>query len=266
MTLTTTETVTVDGVDLNTLAYNIETLSGRDALPPRRGENKGIAYRQGKRWNRKQFDQKVETWAMWVRGCDVDGVVPGTGDRAEYNKNLFMLKQLFGKIHAPLALQRKILMPSGLLVLTAEGECNGTMEPTIVGNRATLARFTADIEMADPFWYGAQMAVPVSTALSFNNPGTAITTKMVVRLGPGTNAKLTNLQTGTWLQYQGTIPAGSYVDIDTDLFTAKGNGVTNEIAKIRHGGSWSWMDLLPGVNNFTLTAGTATITTKPAYL
>lgn len=265
MTLTTTEVVTVDGVDLNTLAYNLETLTGRNGIPGRRGDNGKRAYRNGTKWRRKRYEEKTETWAMWVRGCDPDGTVPVTGDRAEYNKNVYMLKQLFGKNWAELNLQKKVLLPSGLLTLTAKGECVSTMEPTIVGNRAVLARFTADILMADPLWYGATTTLTVAGAgATVVNPGTALTDKMVITITGGATAVLTNTTLGISLTVAG--PVSSPIVLDTDAFTAM-VGATNAVSRVSHTGSVPWMELAPGNNVFTLTGGgSVSISVKPAYL
>lgn len=270
--MTTTETVSVDGVVLNTLAYNIETLSGREGIPAKRGENSSVAYRHGKRWKRKFFEEKTETWAMWVRGCDEDGLVPAYGDRAEFNANLQMLKQLFGKIDSELVLQRKIEMPSGLLTLNARGECTGTMDPQIVGNRPTLARFTADVLMADPFWYAAAVAVNVSLAgLTVDNPGTTPTDRMTIRFnGPCTNPRLTNTTRGLYVQYTGTLASGEYVELDVREFLATkksdSNIYTNAVGSVEHGGSIPWFELGPGDNVLEFNSGNVDVTYYPAYL
>jgi hypothetical protein len=141
MTITTDEQVLVDGTVLNTYAYNVRTLTGRDGIPGRRGENRRVAYRHGQRWQRKRFEAKSETWAMWIVGCTVDGTIPSAGARAQYNDNLLALQRLFGKIHAPLSLERRIRLTTGLLVLTAQAECVGTLDPSSMagGTRARPA-------------------------------------------------------------------------------------------------------------------------------
>lgn len=268
--LTTTEVALVDGTPLNTLAYNIETLTGREGIPPRRGENSKIAYRNGAAWRRKRYDQKTETWAMWVRGADEDGNIPAHGQRAEFNSNLQMLKELFGKIYEPLNLERRILMPSGLLVLTAQAECVSTLDPSMLV-RATAAKFSADLEFADPFWYGVETTVPlVAGANVFTHPGTALADHMEITFtGPATNPSLSNDDLGILLQYTGEINTGHSVTFDTSIFTALHSTNGNVIGAVTHTGSVPWMELKPGAQTLTLSGGpgvTASVVFKPPYL
>lgn len=267
-----TEYWEVDGVSLHTWAWAVETLSGREGLPSRRGDNAVVTYRRGEVWRPKIFAARQLSVAMWVKGSDADGVIPGAGARAQFRQNLESLKSMFGVIDRELVLTRRIQTLSSLLVQTGKGECVGSLEPNMHGN--TLAAFVVDLLMADPFWYGASVnpSVPVAGA-TVTNVGTAPVRKMVVRLnGPLTNPQLVNQSTSpvTALSYVGTIAGGNWVDLDTDNYTARDQAGVSVIGNVTHSGDRSWMVLQPGGNamllNVSAGAGNAQITFSPAYL
>src|SRR5689334_4925585 len=99
MTNTSTIPVTIDGVRLDTLAYNIETLEGRMSFPGSRGENAIVPGDDGSIFiPNKSFEDTTKTLKMWVRGADVNGLVPIMSTRmAEFRSNMDRLFRLFAK-------------------------------------------------------------------------------------------------------------------------------------------------------------------------
>ena len=275
MTVTTQETYTVDGTVLNTLAYNLSTLTGRVLTADVRGENRQIPFRRGATWVPKEYGELTETWVMWVVGADVDGLVPAAGVRAQFNQNLDSLKRLFGVRHRLLSLQKQVLLPSGLVTLSAEGECVGSLDPTVQagGSRAV---FTADLNIPDGCWYGpAEQDVIDSGGAVVTNPGSMLARKMTITLdGPLSNPKLTNTTLGIDVRWEGDLAGGEQIVLDVDAFTAVRDGSENVVSEVVHNGSYYWCELVPGVNTFTLEnhnggavgAGTATIDYEPPYL
>lgn len=152
---TTEETWKVNGTTLNTLAYNIETLSGREGIPPRRGENIVIPYMSGRLWVPKVADERPLTLAMWVQDKDVNGTRPSTptARRAQLRDNTQALKDLFGVYDSLLTLERKIRLGSGLKTWTAEAECVGSMPFEWEEQHDWFAKFVVDLIMPDPYWY-----------------------------------------------------------------------------------------------------------------
>jgi hypothetical protein len=155
MTVTTEETWKINGTTLNTMAYNIETLSGRFNIPPRRGSNIVIPYAPGRFWVAKQPDERPLTLAMWVRDADVDGVVPSTEQarRAKIRDNIETMKNLFGDYDTLLSLEIKIRLGSGLVTRTGQAECVNTLSFEWEENWIAHAKFIAELVMPDPFWY-----------------------------------------------------------------------------------------------------------------
>lgn len=275
MTATTIETWTADGVLLNTYAWNIRTLSERSGLPPTRGENDSIPYRPGRLWVPKMYDQRTVPLAMWIVGCDEDGLLPTDHSRrAQLNANEDALLRVFGVRHRQIEIVRVKEMPAGPLTLTGLVECSGTMSPSTMagGTRATL---TVDLLMADPFWYGAELIETIDAGgLTVTHPGSAPALDMEIVLnGPLNNPRLRNATTGVEVRYFGTLGSGVSVTLDTANFTAV-RGVDNVVGSIRHLGAPQWMTLLPGENVLTLDnwqggsvgAGSAVLTYRPPYL
>lgn len=276
MTLTTLETYSVDGVELNTYAWNLRTLSGRSGTPPVIGENRQVVGRSGRSWQRKDYDERTETWAMWVLGCDEDGEFPVEhSTRAQFNANLEALKLLFGVRHRQLALEKKLLLPDGLSTRTALGEVIDVIDPDMVAG-GTRATFSVSMRLADPFWYLPEETLTIdSTGATLIHPGTAIAQRMVITFtGPLTFPRLTNTTTGVSVRLNRSIDAGVSVELDTDLFTAVDSAENNLIASVFQYGSDWWMELLPGENELTLEnsnggsvgAGSVTVTYRPPTL
>lgn len=270
---TTGEDFTVDGTSLMTYAYAIQTLAGRERLPPVIGDNIRIPYRHGRVWKPKTYDQQLITLGMWVRGSDVSGNVPiGVQERAQFNSNLRALKRIFWPTGRQLTMQRTMLYLSGYETHTALGEASSQMDLQPVTIK--LGTFTVDITMANPWWYGPQQVVSIPSTI--NQPGDVESTHMVITLhGPLTNPMVSNTSITPALAvwYNGTIGAGATVTLDTSAFTAVDNGGNSVLGSLAHTGSMWWMLLEPGANIITLTnqaggavgSGTATITYSPPY-
>ena len=273
MTLTTTELYIVDGLELNTYAYNIRTLSGRESTPPVVGENREVVGRAGASWQRKDYGPRQEAWAMWVLGCDVDGGFPSTHSRrAEFNENLEQLKRVFGVRHRQLVLEKRKEFPDGLRTYSALGEVVDVIDPeTMAGG--TRATFSVGMLLADPFWYlPTESATFDSAGATVTNPGTAIAQKMtIVFTGPLTFPRLTNTVNEVEVRLGRSLTAGQSVILDTDRFTAVDQGGVNSIGSVSQFGSDWWMELHPGPNPLELTnsnggpvgAGTVTVTYSP---
>lgn len=246
-----------DNEPLQNKAWGIYEVSDGLGTPGFRNENIQIPYQDGKRWIKKRYSDRVLTFLMWVRSVDpITGAIPSgkTADQV-LGENIDRLTQLFGS--------------PGQHVLAKEMPDGTTREAAVEILRPVkfslkphgLTKFALEIAMADPFFYGLdlysdQQVISLPTfAWVHINPGTAPATKLsLVLTGPLESPKLECLETGTWMQYQGSIALGEAVTIDAADFTCEKDSL-NFISAIKHGGDANWMILYAGDNHLTLTSG-----------
>lgn len=277
MTETTVETYSIDGTVLNTLAYNISSLSGRSATPSLRGQNRSIPFRPGKSWVAKVYDERVETLVMWVLGCDVDGGFPEDHSRrAELNQNLDSLKRLFSVRHRLLVAEKVVLFPDGPMTFSAEVEATGTLDPQFQA-AGTRAVFSVDLNFPDPFWYGVTAVEEeiFGGGGVITNVGSAVAQKMLITFeGPLNRPRLIN-DNGIEVRLDLNLAGGQSVTLDTDAFTAYDGTGVNRISEVQHVGSVWWMEFLPGDNTVNLDkwtaggslgAGSVTVSFMPPYV
>lgn len=269
MTVTTEETVVVDGTTLNTLAYNIASLDGRVGTAATRGSNKKMPFRPGRLWKAKSWDAKTELWGMWVRGADVNGV---NRSRTTFNDNVETLMALFGVNHRTLSVTRTKRLTAGLITRTAD--CEVTRPITARAHGPNMMSLVVELGFPYPFWEGAQQIDILTAAGSIANSGQVELEKMVVRLeaviGSQANVGITNTAytTNLVLAYPPLLLLGEYVDVDVLAGTAI-HSVSGDVSgAVTHSGAQQMFKLLPGANSVTIQGGAnskVTVTTNPAY-
>jgi hypothetical protein len=261
MTNTSLMPMTVDGVRLDTLAWNIETLNGRLAIPGVRGEDPVIPGDDGAVFvPNKSYDTGRMTLSMWVRGSDVNGLVPVMSSQiAEFRKNLDTIGKMFTVRHRLLDIRQT--WPAGDIQYLCKVEQPWDFSANAVNPRAKFA-----VELSIPRVFGQDVATTDFASATGLTTGTTVTITthaghtapindaiLVVR-GPATNPRLTNPDTGEWVQYNGTIASGSDWRIDCDLWeTRTGVGIglssgagTNQVANTSYaGGGARFMRLTP---------------------
>lgn len=153
---TTPEFWDADGHGLSTMAYNIETFTGRVSIPTTRGQNIVAGNRPGAKWVKKPADQRKITLAMWVRGGDEWGAVQFPQLTAEqiFNQNVRTLQRMFAQYGRQIILTKRVNYPEGILKMSTAVEPTGEMNLDMHGR--TAAAFTVDLLAADPFWYEDQ--------------------------------------------------------------------------------------------------------------
>lgn len=163
----------IDGVPLQTYAYNITTLGGsRMAPPPLRGTNVNVPFRPGSTWQPRIPDSRTITLAMWVIGANKDGSIPEDRDlKFKFRQNWRELTKLLWRPKRELILTKKIWIPETELVaanapfvmypeyqgyrqltVSAKATFAGGLEPTMTGN--ARATFMVDLLLSDPYFYG----------------------------------------------------------------------------------------------------------------
>jgi len=245
--LTTAELLRVNTVPLNTMAYNIETWTGRGRVPGRRGSNIAVHARHGFiRTKQKKFNGAEVILAMWVIGADEDGLVPSNPlRRALLKANSDKLVRLFGA-----DTQEWVqVQPDG-----SERRIFGEVTEPIdfFAEPGELARFPVAMGSWMAFW---EDAIPIVAGFigegNWSVTGFAAATapcdELTVTLnGPCTNPKIQSED--IWVQYNAVIPAGHGIVINcaTWILTGTGGLVPN-YAALGHGGDGRWFVLKAGI-------------------
>lgn len=261
MTNSTAEYWDVDGVSLNTFAYNITTLGGdRLAPPPLRGGNLAIPHTAGRVWMPKVVDQNVLTLGMWVIGSQADGSAPTTGyAKEQFNKNFRMLRRMLWTPNRQVTLTKRFYDESGTLrTASAKAQYAGGLNPTMNGQARGV--FTVDLLLADPYFYGTQQSTSLVTGtqnvtlLGDDNTRNVIFTFQGSRNSP----KVRNNTLGIEFEYNANLNTGDQAVVDIKNYksttTPNGLGAFKSTGSIIHTGAASWFALAPGTNSITVTA------------
>ena len=254
--LTTAELLRVNSVPLNTLAYNIETWTGRGRVPGRRGSNIAVHARHGFiRTKQKKFNGAEVILAMWVLGADEDGLVPSNIlRRALLKTNSDKLVRLFGADTQewvqvqPDGSERRIF-----------GEITEPLD--FVAEPGELARFSVAMGSWMAFW---EDAIPITA--SFNGEGnwsvtefaaaTAPCDELTVTFGPSSNPKIQSED--VWVQYNAVIPAGQGIVINCSTWILTGTGgLVPNYAALGHGGDGRWFVLKAGTPPIVVVSDTS---------
>jgi hypothetical protein len=279
MVNTTTEILSVDGVVLNTLAKNIESLAGRLRTPARRTANLTVPGRHGQvRVATRMFAENVLALPMWVIGGDDDGKIPaGQTDRRMLFSNIDTLSRLF--LGTSGALDVRHTLPDGSIrqcfadVLDAIDFTTESADP--------MAKFGVSLVMADPFWhdlnYITQQVQANGATASFSSfaGATAPMEKLRFKLTGPWNSPVLTFSDGSWLAVDVNIPAGATVTVNSDTWTLTSTGVTTILANLRRSSpTGRWATVPPSSGALVVTTAGASRTTatqletygKRAYL
>lgn len=236
MTTTSTIPVTIDGVRLDTYAWNIETLDGRLTFPGTRGESPIIPGDDGSLFiPNRNFEDGIMTLRMWVRGSDVDGAIPGgSSARAEFRKNLQKLTRIFGTKHRVLDVRQT--WPTDPTTIQYLCTVQDTFD--FSGNAANAsATFAVVLRMPDVFGqdvnattYTSATNLTTGTTLTLTalDGGTApVRDALYVVNGPFANPRLTNPDTGEWVQLNLSAASGTNWRLNASNWTTRsGAGLT----------------------------------------
>lgn len=268
----------VNGVPIQTFGYNVTTWGGDlQAPPPLRGDDITVPYVPGRILMPRVPDSRTMTFSMWVIGADSDGRAPASAtSRAEFEKNLKMLRNLFWNQGQPVTLTKRWREYGSSTVLTASATAifSGGFVPTMTG--ATRATFTAEMFLADPFFYGENETINFgATATATVSPvikGDYETTRMQITFnGARNNMRITNTSRGIYVNVGQSVAAAATIVVNPEAWTAvRSNDSANLVPAVTYFGHTNWMSLAPGTQNLTLssTSGTAsaTIVYAPRYL
>jgi hypothetical protein len=275
--ITVDDWLEVDGVPLNTLAWNITTLGGRLGVPGVRGANVTVPGRPGAVHMDKEIDSQTYTLNMWALGCKRDGSFPTDHEsKYELDKNIRTLRSLLFNVRRQVKFTKRWFDADVNAVRSAVGyaEYAGGLDPAMTGR--TRATFSVDLALTDPFFYEPQIELSVATSTQrtwhVTPRGDWRTTAIVVKIqGPRVNPKITVTHpdgSQTWVQYLGTLAATDTLVIDVDAFTAtltSGGSSRGVTGNIRHGGAAPWLTLEPGGDNTVLLESTSGVGAVSVY-
>lgn len=254
MALTTAEVVTFDGVQLNTYAKNISTFTGRLTTPDIRGENLVLPSRSGYIFSpNRPLGPGEMVWSMWVLGCNDNGVVPGgSSQRLQFQANWDALVRLFTR-RSKLSAITKVLPDA--TVRECAAEVVDTLEPqtTSGGTRAT---FSVALQIPDVYWQDTSNTTQAATAgatlpktlnlTSFAGMTGTIEDAVITVTGPIANPRVTETETGIYVQYNGTVATGDTWVFDCKNFTsAKTSPVTDVVLSTMHVGHPKFLIITP---------------------
>ena len=273
----------VDGVSLQTFAYNVVSKESGMAPPPMRGDNITVPFAPGQTWVRKVPDARTITLQMWVQGSNIDGTVPNDAQmKKKFEENARWIRKLVWKPRQQLTLTKQFWLPTAeltaagvsttsltkvgnyaLYTATAKAEFIGGFDPSMTG--AARAVFEIDFYLADPYFYSPEISRGI--AGTFTVLGDDRTHNVSIELvGTRTNPVVRNTTLGTEFRYNGAVATGETLTVDVKNFTAQitGSATRNGIGSVVHSGDSFWFPLEAGSNalTFSSTAGAGAVTLK----
>lgn len=266
MALTTDVYWDINGIPLQTMAYNISTWGGDlQAPPPLRGGDLTIPYKPGEVFQTRRPSGRSLTFNMWAIGADSDGNIPTDATmRSMFEFNFKKLRNLFWNQGKQFTITKrwKDYGSNTVQTASARGVFAGGMAPSM--NGALRATFTAEVYLSDPFFYGPEQTITLPTGQNSIVNATILgdyeTTAVTILFnGPRNNMRLTNNSEGIYVNSTLDLSTGQTMLIDVNAWTAiKNPGVadTNVIGSITSFGHEFWFVLRPGTQNLASSSGT----------
>jgi hypothetical protein len=249
--------------DLDTLGI-VTLVSDSLMMPPRRGDNLLIPFRDGRLFTQKQFEQRTMSLGLEVSEDSLSAL----------ESKMDTVKALLG------------------------GRSLGTLQQTLedLSVRTILAEYTGDLNLSrvtplcvrmvldfvapDPFFRGTTQVSDEQTinanpkTYTLTNTGSAVERNPKIKLkGPLKNTVITNVTNGCTLTYTGTIASPRVVTIEmvNGVYVATDDTSAVVIGNVTHSGDAALMVIDAGANNLsvadeTATSGTVTVEFYPPYL
>jgi hypothetical protein len=212
---------------------------------------------------------------MWVRGCTDDGDVPiGSSAREEFNYNWNLLKRILHNQGKVFTLRKRFYDESRTLrTADARARYADGLSPAMLG--MTGAKFTIDLRLADPYFYGDSDTFDIDTAVgaavqsvlgdaecrkvSFSGTGS---------VGGFSDVTLQSTESGHTFSLLKSGLVTNPILIDFSGQSARING-DNYAGLTSHSGSNDWFRLAPGDNSITPSSDTGdwsgTVTYYPTW-
>lgn len=263
-----TETWVVDGFNLSGVAYDIRTWNGLDNIPGVNVSGSGsgtsggtngmfqLAQAHGEFWYPQYFTAATKLLTMFVSSNDPStGNPPSSVDqgRQNFDTNLDFITRLFSRRRSLMSVVRNMSNGTSRLALCSR---MSVIEPALVP--ITSAQLTIELTVPDGFWRDASDTTLATLAAAFSGRVTALDAATApmndhqfVVTGPVTNPRLTDNESGSWVQYTGTVAAGKSLLIrNTSMdITDNGSGWSPTLGNMVHSGDSNWLTLYPTAPN-----------------
>lgn len=226
MTFTSDRPITVDGVRLDTLAWNITKISR--AAAARRSADAAVPGRDGVI---PSLNDDLEAGSfgleMFVMGTDADGAVPVAGKRDTLRANLDELIHLFGKRHALLDVRETV---AAGVERRAWAKVQDAIQPD-VNTVGSSGMFTVGLvlpygvweDVATADWNGTLGAASgtVQEVTTLQGATERITDAVVLVTGPITNPRVTDQATGAYVQLNTALAAGQFWRVNVGTWATR---------------------------------------------
>jgi hypothetical protein len=241
----------IDGLNMRTEAWNVSTLTGRYSMPTLRGEDLTVPGRSGYYFvPGKASEAGVGALAVWVAGKNPDGTIPGTqtGRVAKFKENLALIQRVFQRRHR--------------LSTMRAGQTDGTFrvaqvqwvewsEPEVQAG-GTWAQWSIGYSIPSVYWSDEDARSQVTSASStlpkdlnltqFADMTGVIDDALISVTGPITNPRVTDAETGHYIELIGTVASGEVWIVDVGASTSTRNGVS-VLQNTRHAGSYRFLTI-----------------------
>lgn len=224
MVNTSDRPISVDGVRLDTLAWNISKISR--AVASRRA---GDVTLPGVDGGMPSLNDNLEPVTlgldMFVMGTDADGAVPGAGRRDTFRANLDELVHLFGKRHALLEVTEQV---NATETRRAWAKVTDSLAPDI-NTPGSNGQFTVGLLLPyavweDPDlqdWNGTLNSAAVQEVTTLRGATERTTDAVALVHGPYTNPRVTDPTTGAYVQYSGTLSSSQLWRVNVGTWSSR---------------------------------------------
>lgn len=260
MVNTSDRPITVDGVRLDTLAWNIEKINR--ATASRREADAAVPGRDGVIPSlNDDLDPAVFGLEMFVMGTDADGAVPGAGRRDKFRTNLDELIHLFGKRHALLEVRETV---TAGVDRRAWAKVTDAIAPDVAVT-GSAGRFSVALSLPYGVWEDVDtqdwISGPITSGFgqgvdTLTGGTETVQDAIILVKGPVTNPKVTDNDTsGAYVQLLGTLGAADYWRVNVGTWSTR-TGTTLSLGSAdttgtdrqndtRYGGSTNQAGFLP---------------------
>lgn len=248
------------------MAYDIRTWNGLDNIPGVNVSGSGsgtsggtnglfqMAQTHGEFWYPQYFTAATKLLTMFVSSNDPNtGAAPTSIDqgRQNFDANLDTLSRIFSRRRKLTNIVRAMSNGTSRLALCS---VMSVIEPQLVP--ITSGMITVELTIPDGFWRDAADTTLATLAAAFSGRVTALDTATAPMndlefdiVGPVTNPRITDNESGSWVQYTGTVSAGNTLKIVNSSMSISGVGFTPNIINMTHAGDSNWLTLYPTAPN-----------------